>query len=120
MGAIEKTLLTGGNGNGRMIKVVATVTAGTIIHTAVATHIDEIWLWGVNSDTTDRKLTIEFGGVSVPDDLMEFTVPAEAGLFLLIPGFVLQTAIAVRAFCPTANVIMIGGYVNRNIRTEGL
>jgi hypothetical protein len=38
----------------------------------------------VNSDTTDRKLTIEWGGVDSPDDLIEFTVPAESGLYLIV------------------------------------
>jgi hypothetical protein len=51
---------------GRMIKVAQTATAGTTIHTgsATATTFDEVWLYAVNSDTTNRKLTIEWGGVS--------------------------------------------------------
>jgi len=102
-----------------MIKVVATATAGTTIHATgtSSTVIDEIWLYAVNSDTTDRKLTIEYGGTSSPDDLVEFTVPAEAGLFLLVPGLILtgdgSTARTVRAFAATANVVNIAGYINR-------
>jgi hypothetical protein len=108
----------GTTGTGRLIKVVQTATAGTAIHTAssTATTIDEVWLYAVNSDTTDRKLTIEWGGVSSPDDLIELTVTAESGLVLVVPGLVLQgnaTALVVRAFCATANVVSIGGYVNR-------
>ncbi|MFA6959957.1 MAG: hypothetical protein WC205_04300 [Opitutaceae bacterium] len=98
-----------------MIKVVATATAGTTIHTAASgtTTVDEVWLWAVNSDTTARKLTIEYGGVSSPDDTIELTIPAESGLVLVVPGLLIQNSLIVKAFAATANVLMIGGYVNR-------
>lgn len=105
--------------NGRMVKVAATATAGTLLHATgtSATILDEVWLYAVNSDTTARKLTIEFGGVSAPDDLIELTVAAESGLVLVVPGLILtgtgSAANNVRAFAATANVISIGGYVNR-------
>ncbi|KKN66971.1 hypothetical protein LCGC14_0466510 [marine sediment metagenome] len=112
--AYTKVLLSGST-NGRMIKVVPVATAGTLIHTAVAgsSDLDEIHLWAVNSDSLDVKLTIEYGGVASPDDLIEVTVPAEDGLYLIVPGLLLQNSLIVRAFAGTANVIMIGGYVNR-------
>jgi len=114
MATFSKLALSGST-NGRLIKVVATVTAGTIIHTAVAgvVDFDEIWIYAVNSDTAARKLTIEFGGVAAPDDLIEKTIPAEDGLLLIVPGFVLQNGLLVRAFAATANVVLIGGFVNR-------
>ena len=34
-----------GSTNGRLIKVVATATAGTLIHTAHATSLDKLFLW---------------------------------------------------------------------------
>ena len=102
-----------GSTNGRGIKVVATATLGTTIHTAHATALDELWLWAVNSDSTDRKLTIEFGGVTSPDDLIELTIPAESGLVQVIPGIHLTGSVVVTAFCATANVVMIHGFVNR-------
>jgi hypothetical protein len=117
MATFSKITLSGST-DGRMIKVAATATAGTLIHTAsaTATTYDEVWLYAVNSDTTARKLTIEWGGVSSPDDLIEFTVPAESGLYLITPGLVIKgnaTALVVRAFCASANVVNIAGYVNR-------
>jgi len=99
--------------DGRGVKVVATSTAGTTIHTAHATALDEIWLYAVNSDTTDRKLTIEYGGTSAPDDLIEITIPAESGLVLVVPGLLLTNSLAVKAFAASANVVIIHGYVNR-------
>jgi hypothetical protein len=114
MASATKELLSGST-NGRMIKVVATATAGTTIHTAASgtTTVDEVWLWAVNSDTTARKLTIEYGGVSSPDDTIELTIPAESGLVLVVPGLLIQNSLIVKAFAATANVLMIGGYVNR-------
>ena len=112
MATYTKVKLSGST-DGRMIKVAATATLGTTIHTAHATSLDEIWLYAVNSDTVDRKLTIEYGGATAPDNLIEVTIPAESGLILVCPGLILSNSLVVTAFAATANVIMIGGYVNR-------
>jgi len=118
MAVFSKEKLSGSTG-GRLIKVAATATTGTTIHATgtSATIEDEIWLYAVNSDTTDRKLTIEFGGTTSPDDIIEQTITAESGLILVIPGLILMgtgsAARTVTAFAATANVVMIGGYVNR-------
>lgn len=112
MATYTKEILSGST-DGRMIKVVQTATAGTTIHTAHATAEDEIWLYAVNSDSTARKLTIEYGGVASPDDLIEVTIQPEAGLVLVLPGLILTNSLVVRAFCASTNVVMIGGYVNR-------
>jgi hypothetical protein len=112
MANYEKVKLSGST-DGRLKKVAATGTPGDTIHTAHATALDEIWLYAVNSDTTARKLTLEFGGVAAPDDLIEVTIPAESGLLLVIPGLLLTNSLVLKAFCATANVVMVGGYVNR-------
>ena len=117
MATFSKIALSGST-DGRMVQVVATSSTGTTIHTgsATATTFDEIWLYAVNSDTADRKLTVEWGGTSSPSDLIEFTVPAESGLYLIIPGLVIKgnaTPLVVRAFCATASVVNIAGFVNR-------
>lgn len=117
MASFSKIVLSGST-DGRAIKVAATATPGTTIHTAssTATVYDEIWLYAQNTDTTARKLTIEWGGVSAPDDLIEITIPAESGLTLVSPGLVLKgnaTPLVVRAFAASANVVTVHGYVNR-------
>jgi hypothetical protein len=118
MATFAKTLLSGSS-NGRMVKVAATATAGTLIHATgtSSTIIDEVWLYAVNSSASNVKLTIEYGGTTSPDDLIEFTVAAENGLYLIVPGLVLTgTGVAannIRAFAGTANVLNIAGYVNR-------
>ena len=108
----------GTTGDGLGITVVATATAGTAIHTAssTATTIDELWLYGYNNETSSVVLTIEYGGVTSPKDVIKSTMAAQAGLVLLVAGLVLQgneTAKIVRAFAATANKISIFGYVNR-------
>lgn len=116
MATFAKTILSGST-DGRAIKVAATATAGTLIHTGPTNtaHLHEVWLYAQNTDTTDRKLTIEWGGTTAPDDLIEFTVKAENGLYLIVPGLILKgnaSALVVRAFAATTNVITISGYVN--------
>ncbi len=102
--------------DGKAIKIAATATAGTAIHTAVAGTTagtyDEIWLWAFNSHTGNIKLTIEFGGASAPDDNIVVTVPALAGLVPIVPGLILQNEATVKAFASSANVITIAGFVN--------
>lgn len=113
MAAFSKVKLSGST-DGRQIKIAATGTPGTLLHTAHATAQDELWFYAVNSDTTDRKLTVEYGGVTAPDDLIELTIPAETGLLCVVPGSSpLTNSAASRAFCATANVVMVQGYANR-------
>ena len=114
MATISKQFLSGST-QGKGIKVVQTATAGTTIHTAVSgtTDIDEIWLWAVNSDTVDRKLTLEWGEATAPDGNIEVTIEAESGLTLIAPGILLQNSLVVKAFAAAANVVIIHGYVNR-------
>ncbi len=114
MATYSKQLLSGGT-NGKNIKVAATASAGTTIHTAVAgtSDMDEIWLYACNTDSSDRKLTIEYGGTTSPDDLTEITIRAEAGWVLIAPGMLLQNGLIVKAFAASANVVNINGYVNR-------
>lgn len=110
----SKQVLSGGT-DGRPILVVATATPGTTIHTAQAdaANEDEIWLWAMNSDAAAKKLTIEFGGVTDPDDLIVQTIPGQDGLHLICPGLPLRNALLVRAFAETTNLLTLVGFVNR-------
>jgi hypothetical protein len=108
----------GTTGDGLGILVVATTTAGTAIHTAsaTATTIDELWLYAYNHDTTAVALSVEFGGVTAPKDIIKLSVAAQAGLVLVCAGLVIQgnaTAKVVRAFAATASKISLFGFVNR-------
>lgn len=117
MATYDKIVLSGST-DGQGILVAATASAGTTIHTAsaTATTFDEIWLYAVNTDTTARKLTIEWGTTTAPNGNIEQTIAAESGLILLVPGLVLKgnaTPLVVRAFAATTNVVVVHGFVNR-------
>jgi hypothetical protein len=108
----------GSTGTGLGVKVAATATPGTAVHTAstTSTTIDEIWIYAVNTSTSAVKLTIEWGETTAPDGNIEVTIQPEAGLVTIIPGLLLQgnaTAKVVRAFAGTANVLVVHGFVNR-------
>lgn len=116
MAAFAKTILSGST-DGRGILVAATSSPGTTIHTGptATSTLHEVWLYAQNYDTTDRKLTIQWGGTTAGTDDVEFTVKAENGLYLMIPGLILRgnaTPLVVRAFAATATAIVIHGYVN--------
>ena len=112
MATFSKVLLSGST-NGKAVKVAATATAGTTIHTAHATALDEIWLYAVNSSASSVKLTLEWGEATAPDGNIELTVTAESGLVLVCAGLLLTSSLVVKAFAGTANVILLHGYVNR-------
>ena len=114
MATFTKTLLSGST-SGKGVLVVATATAGTLIHTAVAgaSTLDEIWLYAVNSSTSSVKLTIEYGSATAPNDNIEVTVLPEAGLVTILPGLLMNGALTVKAFAGTASVITVHGFVNQ-------
>jgi hypothetical protein len=105
-----------GSTDGRNIKVVATASAGTTIHTAVAGTtagtFDEVWLWAHNSHTSAVPLTLQFGGTSTPDDDITITLPSKQGLIPILPGCILQNGSVIKAYAGTANVVTISGFVN--------
>ena len=94
-------------------------TAGKLIHTgsSTATTYDEVWLYAMNTHSADVKLTLEWGGTTSPNDLIEQTITTEAGLTLIAPGLLIKgnagAALVDKAFAATTNVITIHGYVNQ-------
>lgn len=115
MATFKKRKLSGST-DGMPIKVVATATAGTTIHTAVAGTtagtFDEIWLYAYNGHTAAVTLTIEFGGATVPDQNIIVTLASKSGLIPIVPGLILQNGLVVKAFAGTANVVTLSGWVN--------
>ena len=117
MATYSKIVLSGST-DGRGILVDDDATAGKLIHTgpSVAADYDEIWIYAANYDSSDRKLTIEWGSAAA-GDIIESTITTEAGLVLVIPGLILKgnasTALEVRAFAATTSSIQLFGFVNR-------
>jgi len=107
--------LLSGSTDGLGVKVVATATLGTTIHTAVAgtDNIDEIRLYAINTSTAASKLTIEWGTATAADGNIEQIIQPEDGLILVIPRLRLQNGLLVTAFAADANVILLLGDVDR-------
>ena len=117
MATYTKQILSGST-DGKGILVAATATAGTLLHTGstTTTTLDEVWLYAVNTSTSAVKLTIEWGEATAPNGNIEQTIAAESGLVLITPGLLIKgnaTALTVRAFAATTNVIVVHGYVNQ-------
>lgn len=112
---IEKLPLSGST-NGKRIKIAATATPGTLIHTATSSTTDtwdEVWINVYNSDTVSREITIEWGEATAPDGNIKLTVAAKSGLTQMVFGDVIQNSLVIRAFAAATNVLTVGGYVNR-------
>lgn len=122
MATFTKLTLTGST-DGRGILVTPTATAGETIHTgsSTATDFDEIWIYAYNSHSAVVDLTLEWGGVTAPDDLIKQTLPLAsagsfAGLIPIVEGLVIKgnaTPLVVKAFASVADKITLFGYVNR-------
>lgn len=118
MATFTKILLSGSTG-GRPIKVAASGTPGTTIHTTQASSgvVDEIWLYATNTSTALVELTLELGGTTNPDDRIIVVIPSKSGLSLVLAGAVLtgdgSNGRVLRAFGGSANNVNIVGYVNR-------
>jgi len=102
--------------NGLAIKISSTGSPGTLIHQAVSGDVagtfDEIWLWAVNSGGQAVILTLEWGGTTVPDNVIRSNVLGAPGVVPLIPGFILQNGLYVRAYASIADMVSVYGFVN--------
>ena len=121
MATYSKVFFTGcaADEGGTGIALAVDSGAFTTIHTTTTTAatLDEIWVYAVNSHSADLKVTLQFGGDQEPEDYIEYTVAAEAGLVLLVPGLILQgktsTGLIVKGACATGDEVAVYGYVNR-------
>jgi hypothetical protein len=104
-----------GSTHGRGIKIAATSSTGTTIHTATSstTDCDVITLYAYNSSASSVNLTIQWGGTSTPDDDIKLAIPAQTGLTLVAPDLVLRNSLVLAAYAGTTNVVTIHGFVNR-------
>ena len=116
MATYAKIVLSGST-DGRGILIDDDATAGKTVHTGsgTATTYDEVWIYAANYDSSDRKLTIEWGSAAA-GDIIEQTITTEAGLVLVIPGLIIKgnaTPLVVAAFAATTSSIQLFGYVNQ-------
>ncbi len=116
-GDIEPIFLSASS-NGRNIKVAATGTPGTLIHTTPSglTSVDLITLVASNTSTASGedpvRLTVEFGGVTSPDDHIVSSIPAGTQV-VVADRLPLNNGLLVRAFGDYADVVTINGFIRR-------
>ena len=109
--------LLSGSTNGKPIKIAATATLGTTIHTAIAgtSGMDEIYCWVTNTSGSSVNLTVEFGGATSPDNHLvdAYPIPANSLPIPICTGQNLQNGLVVTMFASTANVLVVTGHINR-------
>lgn len=107
-----------GSTGGKGIKVGASTTPGTNIHTtgtSASVH-DLIDLDCYNSDTVERTLVLEWGGTTAPDDNVKYPVPPGMTISIVRKRPLTGDGAAgrsVKAFCTTINVLVVNGKVTR-------
>lgn len=110
-------MLLSGSANGKPIPVAATATPGTLIHTAIsgAAAFDEVYLEVSNVTGTAAVLTLEWGGVTDPGDLLtkQVSIPANSPPVQISDGLNINGGLVIRAFSGTADALNIIGFVNR-------
>lgn len=102
-----------GAADGKGVKVVATGSAGTTIHTAQAsaTLVDVVTLYATNTNTTVETVTLQWGGTTSVDDDIIVQVPAKATVPIAV-DLILRNSLVAKAYSTTANVVSIHGFVN--------
>ena len=100
---------------GLPIPVAATATPGTLVHTATTTGTDNVFLYASNVTGLPATLTVEWGGVTDPANLLckALSIPANSVNVQIALGQPVKAGVAIRAFSGTANAINLTGYVNR-------
>lgn len=111
MATTIKWIPVSGSTHGRGIKIAASSTPGTTLHTATSSTTDgvcdliEVTVY--NSDTVDRLVSFECGGTTSPDDIRGGTVPAQEER--TFGPFLLRNSLVLKAFASSANVLTAHG-----------
>lgn len=101
--------LSGAPTGNRLIKVVATASPGTLIHTVGAR--EKIFLFATNTTDTFAYIILEYGGTTSPNDNIYIPVIPKDGLKPIVVGLVLTDFVSIRAYsADAAGAINIGGY----------
>ena len=115
MATFTKAHLSGA-ADGLAVKIAATGTTGTTVHTASSStsagEFSEVFCWATNTSAASVQLTIEWGTTTAADGNIIVTVPPKEGLMLVGPGLILHNSKVITAFAAQADVILMVGYAN--------
>lgn len=111
-----KTILSGST-DGRNIKVVATATPGTTLHTATSSagidSFDEVYIWANSTSTAAISLTIQTNTTDESESWNIRVPAAYTGPIMVIPGLSYRNGVVLTATASTANRVNLSGFVNR-------
>jgi len=98
-----------GSTRGKLIKIAATASTGTTLHTvsSTATDFDYISIWAFNTDVSDITMTLEWGGTT-GDDAIPYIIQPGLPPVCIADRWDLKgnsSADVVRAYAATANKI---------------
>jgi hypothetical protein len=106
--------------HGRAVLVAATsIAAGTTVHTASSGTSngtgDVLFLMVSNTSTAPVTLTLGWGGVVDPNDLIVDAWPVPPGTppLWIVKGLILRNSLVIRAAGGSANVLLIEGWADR-------
>ena len=104
--------------NGLPIKILATATAGTTIHTATSADgpegCDEVWLWAGSTTSVAVNATLHFSNDGAGDRTINFRVPAAYhGPIPILAGHRVLDGVVISATCSVAERVNVWGNVNR-------
>ena len=104
--------------SGQLIKILATATPGTTIHTATAFDapegVDEVYLWAGSTSASNVNLTVQVTGQGLEDRSINMQVPpAYSGPLLVLAGHRVCDGVVVTATASVTERIVVWGHVNR-------
>ena len=104
--------------NGLPIKVLATATAGTTIHTATTSDMpegcDEVWLWAGSTIASAVNGSLYFGGDPSGTRQVTFRAPAAFnGPIPILAGHRVCDGLVITATASVGEGLLIWGNVNR-------
>lgn len=104
-----------GSTDGKGVKITATASTGTTVHTAHATSLDFLTLWAVNNDADGetRTLTLEWGTATAADGNIVVPVPCKVGPVMICERLPITNSLVVTAFSDETNDCLIFGHVVR-------
>ena len=97
-----------GTTDDRGIKITQTATAGDTIHLNSSGNTQLIYLWLSSTHSSAIVTSLECGGATSPDDVMEVSVAADA--IGEVSGFPLGAGKTLKIFAATANKVSVRGY----------
>ena len=104
--------------NGAPIRVVATATTGTTIHTATSSDMpegcDEVYLWAGNITASPVNGSLYFSSDGTGNKQINFRVPAAFnGPVAVLAGHRVCDGVVISATASVAEAILLWGNVNR-------